>query len=183
MTSPASVAMVTMSAMSSPGSPHSAAPVIASTAGESILATCSQAVTSADSIASFAYRAKYRPGTAASAAVTQISGIFVTWMHSILSIVLFDDSELHWSLTRLLLPLLLLDRSYFESYCSKAVRCQLPQFQSILAKLLSSLLEDMEDNLSSKMRDKLTANIRYLHIHFVMCFFFFFFFVLYRIDF
>ncbi|GBC01861.1 hypothetical protein RclHR1_04360006 [Rhizophagus clarus] len=75
------------------------------------------------------------------------------------SAVLFEERQNQWSLSRPLLCLILLNPDYWEQYTRNLVLYQLPERRDILAKALSSLMQDVEISLISKNRDRFTQNL------------------------
>ncbi|CAI2183999.1 8336_t:CDS:10 [Funneliformis geosporum] len=73
--------------------------------------------------------------------------------------VLFEESQNQWSLSRPLLCLILLNPDYWEQYTRNLVLCQLLERRDVLAKALTSLMQDVEFNLISKNRDRFTQNL------------------------
>ncbi|KAI9139742.1 armadillo-type protein [Paraphysoderma sedebokerense] len=81
------------------------------------------------------------------------------WLMLILMVVIFEDTQIQWTLSRPLLPLVLLCRDYFHNFVNIIINAQLPERREKVASLLSGILTDIEMNLTSKNRDKLTNNI------------------------
>ncbi|KAF9095535.1 hypothetical protein BGX23_000390 [Mortierella sp. AD031] len=70
-------------------------------------------------------------------------------------VTVFENRNNHWSLSRPLLGLILLNRDFFAEYTSRFVQGQLPDRQEALQKLL---MEGIETNLSTTNRDRFTTN-------------------------
>ncbi|KAL7747065.1 hypothetical protein RI367_007561 [Sorochytrium milnesiophthora] len=92
-------------------------------------------------------------------AFVQYPDIFSYWLSSILGIVLLEDSPVQWSLTRPILPLVLLGQNFYEMYISKLAEAQLPERRPQITKLLCSITEDVDMTLVLRSRDRLTNNI------------------------
>nr|BAJ98481.1 predicted protein [Hordeum vulgare subsp. vulgare] len=92
-------------------------------------------------------------------AFAQMPEVLPYWLALILNAVLLEEPNIRWSMTRSLIPLIMLKREFFESYCVNLVRAQLPARQEATAALIGDLLKEIEFNLTSKMRDKMTSNI------------------------
>ncbi|KAI9189944.1 hypothetical protein H9P43_001377 [Blastocladiella emersonii ATCC 22665] len=92
-------------------------------------------------------------------AFSQFPDLLTYWMTLILNALLFEDTQIQWSLSRPLLPLILLNQDFFDSYCASLVRSQLPARQPLVAELVADLLKDVDFALTSKSRDRLTNNI------------------------
>ncbi|KAF9129906.1 Exportin 7 [Mortierella sp. GBA39] len=74
------------------------------------------------------------------------------------SVVVFENRNNHWALSRPLLGLILLNRDFFAEYTSLFVQAQLPDRQEPLQKLVHGLMEGIETNLSTANRDRFTTN-------------------------
>jgi len=77
-------------------------------------------------------------------------------LHSILDVIIFEDCPNNWSYSRPLLGLILLAKEEFISYTSKLIQSQIPERRESFSQQLSNLMENVEDNLSSKNRDTFT---------------------------
>ncbi|ORX83183.1 exportin-7 [Anaeromyces robustus] len=80
-------------------------------------------------------------------------------LHSILDVIIFEDCPNNWSYSRPLLGLILLAKEEFISYTSKLIQSQIPERRESFSQQLSNLMENVEDNLSSKNRDTFTQNL------------------------
>ncbi|ORZ39594.1 hypothetical protein BCR44DRAFT_1496508 [Catenaria anguillulae PL171] len=92
-------------------------------------------------------------------AFAQMPELVGYWLGLLLGVVLFEDSQFQWSLGQAVLPLIMLNQEYFESYCQQLVAAQLPERQEVVATLVRDLLKDVEFTLNSKMRERLVNNI------------------------
>nr|CAG8525535.1 5131_t:CDS:10 [Entrophospora candida] len=77
------------------------------------------------------------------------------------NVVLFEERQNQWSLSRPLLCLILLNKDvrYLNEYTQTLLQYQLPERRSVLHKALSTLMDDVESNLASKNRDRFTQNL------------------------
>ncbi|KAG0336956.1 Ran-binding protein 17 [Podila humilis] len=78
---------------------------------------------------------------------------------SIFQVVAFEMRNNHWSLSRPLLGLILLNRKFFVEYTNNLVHAQLPVHQETLQKAVDGIMEGVEVNLSTQNRDRFTTNI------------------------
>ncbi|KAG0306797.1 Exportin 7 [Linnemannia gamsii] len=74
------------------------------------------------------------------------------------NVVVFENRNNHWALSRPLLGLILLNRDFFTEYTNTFVQAQLPDRQEPLQKLVSGLMEGIETNLTTANRDRFTTN-------------------------
>ncbi|KAI9034352.1 hypothetical protein DFJ74DRAFT_15129 [Hyaloraphidium curvatum] len=78
----------------------------------------------------------------------------------LLQAVLLEDSSIQWSLSRPLLPLVLLNPAAYSEISSTLVGMQLPHRQSVLQGSLDALLEGVPQNtLSQKARDTVSSSL------------------------
>ncbi|KNE54915.1 hypothetical protein AMAG_00859 [Allomyces macrogynus ATCC 38327] len=125
------------------------------------------ATNAVDNLATFLYTEQTKPPRKALGkaphcivqAFTRYPEILASWMSLLLNTVLFEETTIQWSLSRPLLPLVLLNRDLFDTYCQHLVQCQLRERQEQIATLLRTVMNDVDLMLTSKMRDKLTSNI------------------------
>ncbi|KAI1321611.1 Exportin 7 [Mortierella claussenii] len=73
-------------------------------------------------------------------------------------VMAFENRSNHWSLSRPLLGLILLNRGFFTDYTANFVRIQLPDRQEAVQKAVDGLLEGIENNLTTANRDRFTTN-------------------------
>ncbi|TPX44123.1 hypothetical protein SeLEV6574_g04696 [Synchytrium endobioticum] len=85
--------------------------------------------------------------------------IFPFLLVRLLEVVLFEDSPNQWSLSRPLLPLILLQKDYFDYYTSQLVSSQLSERREILSKAIQQLMDGVEYNLYPKNRDRFTQQL------------------------
>ncbi|KAG0271184.1 Exportin 7, partial [Linnemannia exigua] len=74
------------------------------------------------------------------------------------SVTVFENRNNHWSLSRPLLGLILLNRDFFAEYTNTFVQAQLPDRKEPLQKLVNGLMEGIETNLTTANRDRFTTN-------------------------
>ncbi|CAG8800744.1 3124_t:CDS:2, partial [Racocetra persica] len=75
------------------------------------------------------------------------------------NVVLFEDRQNQWSLSRPLLCLILLNQDYFNKYTENILQHQLPERREALRKAIKTLMEDVDFNLTAKNRDRFTQNL------------------------
>ncbi|RHZ90241.1 hypothetical protein Glove_2g14 [Diversispora epigaea] len=75
------------------------------------------------------------------------------------NVILFEDRQNNWSLSRPLLCLILLNQEYFNEYVENLIQYQLPGRREGLQKALKNLMDDVDFNLSAKSRDRFTQNL------------------------
>ncbi|KAG0227723.1 Exportin 7 [Actinomortierella wolfii] len=74
-------------------------------------------------------------------------------------VVVFENRSNHWSLSRPLLGLILLDREFFMQYTTMFIHAQLPDRQEQVQKAINSLMENIDFNLNTTNRDRFTQNV------------------------
>ena len=67
--------------------------------------------------------------------LTEFPTVATTLMSSILELLLFQDHATQWSLTRPLLPLILLNKDYYDYYCNTLIRAQPSEKQENVANV------------------------------------------------
>ncbi|KAF9967387.1 Exportin 7 [Mortierella alpina] len=77
---------------------------------------------------------------------------------ALFQVITFENRSNHWSLSRPLLGLILLNREFFLEYTRIFVQAQLPDRQEPLQKAIDGLMEGIEDNLTTVNRDRFTTN-------------------------
>ncbi|KAI8851513.1 armadillo-type protein [Chytridium lagenaria] len=77
----------------------------------------------------------------------------------LLDVVIFEDPTNAWCLSRPLLPLILLNKEFFEFYTTKIIQNQLPERQGLLGKAFQALMEGIQFNLITKNRDLFTQQV------------------------
>nr|XP_053642683.1 exportin-7-like [Cherax quadricarinatus] len=78
---------------------------------------------------------------------------------TVLNIIMFEDCRNQWSMSRPLLPLILLNNEYFGQLRQQIISQQAPDKQGAMAQWFDSLMEGIEPNLLTKNRDKFTQNL------------------------
>ncbi|KAJ1518220.1 hypothetical protein HMI54_001909 [Coelomomyces lativittatus] len=81
-------------------------------------------------------------------AFQQLSNIIPYWMALLLNASIFEECAIHWSITRPLLPLILLGKEFYNQYCASLAQSQLSDRRSTVRDLLGNLLKDIDDVLS-----------------------------------
>jgi len=83
-------------------------------------------------------------------------------LKTLLEAVLFEDVPNQWSLSRPILPLVLLNKSSFVEVGEAVVLAQRAERQPALREALSKLLDGVGDSLEPKNRDRVTQNLALL---------------------
>lgn len=78
---------------------------------------------------------------------------------TVLNTIMFEDCRNQWSMSRPLLPLILLNNEYFGQLRQQIISQQAPDKQGAMAQWFDSLMEGIEPNLLTKNRDKFTQNL------------------------
>ena len=89
-------------------------------------------------------------------------GAFPSILRTLLEHVLLEDVTNQWSLSRPLLPLIILDESSFQDIKEQIVMGQREPFRSALREVLTNLDDGVGRTLESKNRDKITQNLAML---------------------
>ncbi|KAF9988488.1 Exportin 7 [Modicella reniformis] len=77
----------------------------------------------------------------------------------IFQVVVFEERNNYWSLSRPLLGLILLNRDYYVEYTNNFVHGQLPDRQEKVQEAVNALMEDIDFNMTTINRDRFTQNI------------------------
>ncbi|KAJ3037278.1 Exportin 7, partial [Rhizophlyctis rosea] len=85
--------------------------------------------------------------------------LFTLLMSRILDIVLLEDTTNNWSMTRPLLPLVLINRAYWEFYISTLVNGQLEGRREAVATALAKIMDGIELNLLPANKDRFTQSL------------------------
>ncbi|KAB7504327.1 Exportin-7-A [Armadillidium nasatum] len=72
---------------------------------------------------------------------------------------MFEDCRNQWSMSRPLLPLILLNNEYFHQLRQQIISQQAPDKQNAMSQWFDNLMEGIEPNLLTKNRDKFTQNL------------------------
>ncbi|RCH86734.1 Exportin 7, partial [Rhizopus azygosporus] len=78
---------------------------------------------------------------------------------SVFGMILFDDNNDQWQLSRPLYTLVLLERDFASKYTNQVIMQQLPERREYVTKLLSNLMEGSGWTLSTKDREKFSQQI------------------------
>ncbi|XP_076033628.1 ran-binding protein 16 isoform X3 [Oratosquilla oratoria] len=78
---------------------------------------------------------------------------------TVLNIIMFEDCRNQWSMSRPLLPLILLNEEYFGQLRQQIISQQAPDKEAAMAQWFENLMEGIEPNLLTKNRDKFTQNL------------------------
>ncbi|CAH8511106.1 unnamed protein product [Heterobilharzia americana] len=87
--------------------------------------------------------------------VTILRRILIT----LLSSVMQEECRCQWSMSRPLLPLILLNQQYYSELKNRVITELPAERQEPVTKLFDKLMEDVECNLTMKNRDKFTQNL------------------------
>mmetsp|Transcript_23338 Transcript_23338/g.78457 ORF Transcript_23338/g.78457 Transcript_23338/m.78457 type:complete len:1080 (-) Transcript_23338:139-3378(-) len=87
--------------------------------------------------------------------------MFQGLLSTLLQIIVFEECANQWSLSRPLLPLILINEHFFQSWQDQLIAQQAatPERQTKLANAFQKLMTDVQCNLESKNRDKITTNL------------------------
>ncbi|KAF6779419.1 hypothetical protein AHF37_01928, partial [Paragonimus kellicotti] len=77
----------------------------------------------------------------------------------LLSSVIQEDCRIQWSMTRPLLPLILLNNEYYLELRNRVIANLPVGRQQAMTKLFDKLMDEVEFNLAGKNRDKFTQNV------------------------
>ncbi|KAF8569577.1 hypothetical protein P879_05088, partial [Paragonimus westermani] len=77
----------------------------------------------------------------------------------LLSSVIQEDCRIQWSMTRPLLPLILLNNEYYLELRNRVIANLPVGRQQAMTKLFDKLMDEVEFNLTGKNRDKFTQNV------------------------
>ncbi|XP_066968940.1 exportin-7 isoform X8 [Macrobrachium rosenbergii] len=129
---------------------------------------CSGCCATLDHIVSYLYKVlhnKSKKGTVdlESDALVRVMkhqpSILQQMLATVLNIIMFEDCRNQWSMSRPLLPLILLNNEYFGQLRQQIISQQAPDKQGAMAQWFDSLMEGIEPNLLTKNRDKFTQNL------------------------
>ncbi|KAG0183544.1 hypothetical protein DFQ29_002599 [Apophysomyces sp. BC1021] len=91
--------------------------------------------------------------------MNQYPQILPTLLATLFNLVLFDDNNDQWSLSRPLYVLILLQREYTSKYINQIIEQQLPERQEFVSKALGTLMDGISWVLSAKDRELFTQHI------------------------
>jgi len=80
-------------------------------------------------------------------------------LSSLYSMILYEDSQIQWSVSRPMLPLILLCEKFFTEFNLRLVQCQQQDKREWLAKALDELMVEVERKITPKNRDRFTQNV------------------------
>lgn len=80
-------------------------------------------------------------------------------LSSLYGMILYEDSQIQWSVSRPMLPLILLCEKFFTEFNLRLVQCQQMDKREWLAKALEELMIDVERKITPKNRDRFTQNV------------------------
>ncbi|CAH8527138.1 unnamed protein product [Schistosoma guineensis] len=101
------------------------------------------------------------PTTSNSQNVEMISGVNLLRriLITLLSSVIQEECRCQWSMSRPLLPLILLNQQYYTELKNRVIKELPEEKQESATKLFDKLMEDVECNLTVKNRDTFTQNL------------------------
>ncbi|KAL7312113.1 hypothetical protein PS15m_007914 [Mucor circinelloides] len=80
-------------------------------------------------------------------------------LSTLFGLILFDDNNDQWQLSRPLYTLVLLERDFASKYTNQVILQQLPERREFVTKALSNLMEGSGWTLSSKDREKFSQQV------------------------
>ena len=80
---------------------------------------------------------------------------------SVLNAVMFEDCKNLWSMSRPLLPLILLNENYYQQLKQETIAMQAENRQQAIARCFTMLMEDVERNLALKNRDRSVVYVKF----------------------
>ncbi|CAH8538524.1 unnamed protein product [Schistosoma rodhaini] len=101
------------------------------------------------------------PTTSNSQSLEMISGVNLLRriLITLLSSVIQEECRCQWSMSRPLLPLILLNQQYYTELKNRVIKELPEERQESATKLFDKLMEDVECNLTVKNRDTFTQNL------------------------
>lgn len=85
--------------------------------------------------------------------------IYHTILRYIMQIILYEDTRNQWTLSRPLLPLVLMNASYFKELEARVLTLFPIEKQESVTKVLSGITDGIEMNLSAKNRERFAQNV------------------------
>jgi len=87
--------------------------------------------------------------------------LFQGLLSALLQIIVFEECANQWSLSRPLLPLILINQDFFNQWQEQLIAQQAgtPERQAKLVSAFQKLMAEVQCNLESKNRDKITTNL------------------------
>ncbi|CEI97743.1 hypothetical protein RMCBS344292_11870 [Rhizopus microsporus] len=89
----------------------------------------------------------------------QFPQVLPRMLTSVFGMILFDDNNDQWQLSRPLYTLVLLERDFASKYTNQVIMQQLPERREYVTKLLSNLMEGSGWTLGTKDREKFSQQI------------------------
>ncbi|CAO3702616.1 unnamed protein product [Rhizopus stolonifer] len=99
---------------------------------------------------------------------TQFPQALPKLLTSVFNMILFDDNNDQWQLSRPLYILVLLEREFASKYTNQVILQQLPERREFVSKLLSHLMEGSGWTLNTKDREKFSQQISNLRRELVL---------------
>jgi len=123
---------------------------------------CSQACSALDHILTYFYH-QGRKDSPASRAMARHVGehpeLFPRVLDHLLRLVLFEDCSNQWSISRPMLGLILTNQKYFVELKNQLVNSQPMERRERLMSVFNKLMEEVQENMEQKNRDKFTQNL------------------------
>eukprot|EP00842_Homolaphlyctis_polyrhiza_P005874 jgi/Hompol1/6288/HPOL_002237-RA len=91
--------------------------------------------------------------------VQQTTDLCRDLLATLLDKVINEDISNQWSMTRPLLPLILLFSEFFQSYVEQMISEQRPQYRDAFSKAVVSVMDGVTVSLEVRNRDRFTTNI------------------------
>eukprot|EP01012_Entosiphon_sulcatum_P048196 TRINITY_DN6640_c0_g3_i3.p1 TRINITY_DN6640_c0_g3~~TRINITY_DN6640_c0_g3_i3.p1 ORF type:complete len:1077 (+),score=296.35 TRINITY_DN6640_c0_g3_i3:284-3514(+) len=91
--------------------------------------------------------------------IGQDPDLFPRVLNSIFNVVLFEECANQWSMSRPMLPLILINPNFYNDYKGKLIGSLPPERQMKMAEAFEKLMEGIEKTLEPKNRDKFTQNL------------------------
>ncbi|KAG0169013.1 Exportin 7 [Apophysomyces sp. BC1034] len=91
--------------------------------------------------------------------LTQFPRVLPSLLTTLFNLILFDENNDQWSLSRPLYALMLLQKEYVVEYTTQVINQQLPERREYVAKALNNLLEGIGWTLCTKDRERFSQNI------------------------
>ncbi|RXG72220.1 Exportin-7-A [Armadillidium vulgare] len=145
---------------------------ILSSVSEGLLAidttVCTECCATLDHIGTYLFKALHQKSKKTFAELENVAlvrmmkhqpSVFQQMLATVLNIIMFEDCRNQWSISRTLLPLILLNNEYFHQLRQQIISQQAPDKQNAMLKSFSNLMEGVEPNLFTKNRDKFTQNL------------------------
>ncbi|KAI8807733.1 armadillo-type protein [Cladochytrium replicatum] len=79
----------------------------------------------------------------------------------VLEVGVFENNVDTFAISKPLLPLILLNKQYFDYLVSKVLNCQLLERQAAISQALQELMEGIEGNLAKKNREKFSTQLHH----------------------